>query len=160
MCIRDSKNGSLLEEGSVIGSDVVIGAGSTINPNVRIWPNKEVEPGAVVHESIIWAGSWKRGLFTSFGLNGLINIEITPEFASRLGAAIGALTPKGTEIAFSRDYTRSARMIGRPDVWFDLGRDKCDRPVGAARAGKPLLGGSQPPVLGARANLAGRPAIR
>ena len=107
------KNGSLLEEGSVIGSDVVIGAGSTINPNVRIWPNKEVEPGAVVHESIIWAGSWKRGLFTSFGLNGLINIEITPEFASRLGAAIGALTPKGTEIAFSRDYTRSARMIGR-----------------------------------------------
>jgi mannose-1-phosphate guanylyltransferase/phosphomannomutase len=107
------KNGSLLEEGSVIGSDVVIGAGSTINPNVRIWPNKEVEPGAVVHESIIWAGSWKRGLFTSYGLNGLINIEITPEFASRLGAAIGALTPKGTEIAFSRDYTRSARMIGR-----------------------------------------------
>src|SRR5216683_2061511 len=107
------KNGCLLEEGSVIGSDVVIGAGSTVNPNVRIWPNKEVEPGAVVHESIIWAGSWKRGLFSSYGLNGLINIELTPEFASRLGAAIGALTPKGTEIAFSRDYTRSARMIGR-----------------------------------------------
>jgi mannose-1-phosphate guanylyltransferase/phosphomannomutase len=107
------KNGSLLEEGSVIGSEVVIGAGSTINANVRIWPNKEVEPGAVVHESIIWAGSWKRGLFSSYGLNGLINIEITPEFASRLGASVGALTPKGTEIAFSRDYTRSARMIGR-----------------------------------------------
>src|SRR5438445_355127 len=107
------KNGCLLEEGSVIGSDVTIGAGSTVNANVRIWPNKEVEPGAVVHESIIWAGSWKRGLFRSYGLNGLINIEITPEFASRLGAAIGALTPKGTEIAISRDYTRSARMIGR-----------------------------------------------
>jgi mannose-1-phosphate guanylyltransferase/phosphomannomutase len=107
------KNGCLLEEGSVIGSDVTIGAGSSVNANVRIWPNKEVEPGAVVHESIIWAGSWKRGLFTSYGLNGLINIEITPEFASRLGAAIGALTPKGTDIAVSRDYTRSARMIGR-----------------------------------------------
>jgi mannose-1-phosphate guanylyltransferase/phosphomannomutase len=107
------KNGCLLEEGSVIGGDVTIGSGSTVNANVRIWPNKEVEPGAVVHESIIWAGSWKRGLFTSYGLNGLINIELTPEFASRLGAAIGALTPKGTEIAISRDYTRSARMIGR-----------------------------------------------
>ena len=107
------KNGCLLEEGTVIGSDVTIGSGSTVNANVRIWPNKEVEPGAVVHESIIWAGSWKRGLFSSYGLTGLINIEITPEFASRLGAAIGALTPKGTEIAFSRDYTRSARMIGR-----------------------------------------------
>ena len=107
------KNGCLLEEGSVIGSDVVIGASSTVNANVRIWPNKEVEPGAVVHESIIWAGSWKRGLFSSYGLNGLINIEITPEFASRLGASIGALTVKGSEIAISRDYTRSARMIGR-----------------------------------------------
>ncbi|HET7465567.1 MAG TPA: nucleotidyl transferase, partial [Candidatus Dormibacteraeota bacterium] len=107
------KNGCLLEEGSVIGSEVTVGSGSTVNANVRIWPNKEVEPGAVVHESIIWAGSWRRGLFSSYGLNGLINIELTPEFASRLGAAIGALTPKGTEIAISRDYTRSSRMIGR-----------------------------------------------
>src|ERR1700704_6547832 len=107
------KNGCLLEEGSVIGSDVVIGAGATVNPNVRIWPNKEVEPGAVVHESIIWAGSWKRGLFTSYGLTGLTNVEFTPEFGARLGAAVGALSPKGTEIAISRDYTRSARMIGR-----------------------------------------------
>jgi len=59
----------------VIGSDVTIGAGSSVQRNVRIWPNKEVEPGAVVHESIIWAGSWKRGLFSSYGLTGLINIE-------------------------------------------------------------------------------------
>ncbi len=107
------KQGSLLEEGSVIGSDVVIGAGSTVNPNVRIWPNKEVEPGAVVRESIIWAGSWKRGLFTSYGLTGLTNVEFTPEFAARLGAAIAALNPRGVEIAISRDYTRSARMIHR-----------------------------------------------
>ena len=107
------KNGCLLEEGSVIGSEVVLGTGSTVNPNVRIWPNKEVEPGAVVHESIIWAGSWKRGLFTSYGLTGLTNVEFTPEFGARLGAAIGALSPKGTEIAISRDYTRSARMILR-----------------------------------------------
>ena len=107
------KQGSLLEEGSVIGSDVVIGAGSTVNPNVRIWPNKEVEPGAVVRESIIWAGSWKRGLFTSYGLTGLTNVEFTPEFAARLGASVGALSARGAEIAISRDYTRSARMISR-----------------------------------------------
>jgi mannose-1-phosphate guanylyltransferase/phosphomannomutase len=107
------KNGCLLEEGSVIGSDVVLGTGATVNANVRIWPNKEVEPGAVVRESIIWAGSWKRGLFTSYGLTGLTNVEFTPEFAARLGAAVGALNPKGTEIAMSRDNTRSARMINR-----------------------------------------------
>src|ERR1700680_1731163 len=107
------KSGCLLEEGSVIGSEVVLGVGATVNANVRIWPNKEVEPGAVVHESIIWAGSWKRGLFSSYGLTGLTNVEFTPEFGARLGAAVGALSPKGTEIAISRDYTRSARMIHR-----------------------------------------------
>ncbi|HSS94374.1 MAG TPA: sugar phosphate nucleotidyltransferase, partial [Candidatus Dormibacteraeota bacterium] len=107
------KNGCLLEEGTVIGSEVVLGQGVTVNANVRIWPNKEVEPGAVVHDSIIWAGSWKRGLFSSYGLTGLTNVEFTPEFASRLGAAVGALSAKGTEIAISRDYTRAARMIHR-----------------------------------------------
>jgi mannose-1-phosphate guanylyltransferase/phosphomannomutase len=40
-------------------------------------------------------------------------VEFTPEFGARLGAAIGALSPKGAELAISRDYTRSARMIGR-----------------------------------------------
>src|SRR5258707_2515019 len=107
------KNGCLLEEGSVIGSEVVLGTGVTVNANVRIWPNKEVERGAVVHDSIIWAGSWKRGLFTSYGVSGLTKEELTPEFASRFGAAVGALSPKGTEIAISRDYTRAARMLHR-----------------------------------------------
>jgi len=107
------KADSQVEEGAVIGDEVVVGSGARINAGVRIWPNKEVEPGATVTESVVWAGSWKRGLFTSFGLSGLANIEFTPEFAARLGAAIGALYPKGTEISISRDHTRPARMIHR-----------------------------------------------
>ncbi len=107
------KNGCRLEEGSVVGSEVVLGDGATVNANVRIWPNKDIEAGAVVRESIIWAGSWKRGLFSSYGLTGLTNVEFTPEFAARLGAAIGALHPKGTTVAVSRDHTRSSRMIQR-----------------------------------------------
>ncbi|GAC1613370.1 MAG: mannose-1-phosphate guanyltransferase [Candidatus Dormibacteraceae bacterium] len=107
------KNSTLLEEGSVIGDEVVVGAGSTVNANVKVWPNKEVEAGAVVNESIIWAGSWKRGLFSSYGLSGLSNIEFTPEFAARLGAGIGGLYPRGSTVAISRDWSRAARMIKR-----------------------------------------------
>jgi len=107
------KNSTLLEEGSVIGDEVVVGAGSTVNANVKVWPNKEVEAGAVVNESIIWAGSWKRGLFSSYGLSGLSNIEFTPEFAARLGAGIGGLYPRGSTGAISRDWSRAARMIKR-----------------------------------------------
>jgi mannose-1-phosphate guanylyltransferase/phosphomannomutase len=107
------KNGSLLEEGAVIGSEVTIGNGAVVNSNVRIWPNKDVEAGAVVRDSIIWAGSWKRGLFTAYGLSGLTNVEFTPEFAARLGAAVGALYQKGATLAVTRDHSRSARMIHR-----------------------------------------------
>jgi mannose-1-phosphate guanylyltransferase/phosphomannomutase len=107
------KNSTLLEEGSVVGDEVVIGAGSTVNANVKIWPNKEIEAGATVNESIIWAGSWKRGLFTSYGLTGLSNIEFTPEFAAKLGAAIGGLSARGSTVAISRDWSRSSRMIKR-----------------------------------------------
>ena len=107
------KNGSLLEEGSVVGDEVVVGSGSTINANVKIWPNKEIEAGAVVNESIVWAGSWKRGLFSSYGLTGLSNIEFTPEFAAKLGAAIGGLSARGSTVAISRDWSRAARMIKR-----------------------------------------------
>src|SRR5438105_4139232 len=81
------KNSALVEENSVIGDDCVVGHGSRIRAGVKIWPNKEIEPGSTVNESVIWAGEWRRGLFSSYGMGGLINVELTPEFCARLGAA-------------------------------------------------------------------------
>jgi mannose-1-phosphate guanylyltransferase / phosphomannomutase len=107
------KNNVLLEENTVVGDDCVIGAGSRVAADVKIWPHKEVQAGSTVHESIIWAGEWKRGLFASYGLSGLINVELTPEFCSRLGAAYAATLPKGATIAVTRDRSRSSRMIKR-----------------------------------------------
>jgi len=107
------KNNSLLEEGAVIGDEVVIGEGSTIDAGVKIWPDKQIEPGSTVHESIIWAGHWKRGLFTSYGLVGLVNIELTPEYCARLGASFAALFPKGSALGAARDGQRPSRMIKR-----------------------------------------------
>jgi mannose-1-phosphate guanylyltransferase/phosphomannomutase len=107
------KNNVLLEENTVVGDECVIGAGSRIAAEVKIWPHKEVQAGSTVHESIIWAGEWKRGLFASYGLSGLINVELTPEFCSRLGAAYAATMPKGSTLAVTRDRSRSSRMIKR-----------------------------------------------
>ncbi len=107
------KNNCLLEEGAVIGDEVVVGEGSTIDAGVKIWPDKEIEPGSTVHESIIWAGHWRRGLFSSYGLVGLVNIELTPEYCARLGASYGALFPKGAAVAGARDSQRPSRMIKR-----------------------------------------------
>src|SRR5437870_3799330 len=107
------KNNCLLEEGAVIGDNVVVGEGSIIDAGIKIWPDKEIEPGSTVHESIIWAGHYKRGLFTSYGLVGLVNIEFTPEYCARLGASFAALFPKGSAIAAARDGQRPSRMIKR-----------------------------------------------
>jgi mannose-1-phosphate guanylyltransferase/phosphomannomutase len=100
------KNNVLLEENTVVGDECVIGAGSRVAAEVKIWPHKEVQAGSTVHESIIWAGEWKRGLFASYGLTGLINVELTPEFCSRLGAAYAATMPKGSTLAITRDRSR------------------------------------------------------
>jgi mannose-1-phosphate guanylyltransferase/phosphomannomutase len=107
------KNNCLLDEGTVIGDECVIGEGAHIQANVKLWPSKEVQAGSSVHESVIWAGEWRRGLFSSYGLTGLINVELTPEFCARLGAAFAGTLPKGATIAATRDAARSSRMIKR-----------------------------------------------
>jgi mannose-1-phosphate guanylyltransferase/phosphomannomutase len=107
------KDGSLLEDNTVIGDECVIGRGSRIRSGVKIWPHKEIEPGSTVNESVIWAGEWRRGLFSSYGMGGLINVELTPEFCARLGAAFAATLPRNATIAVARDHARSSRMINR-----------------------------------------------
>jgi len=103
----------LLDDGSVIGDDCTIGAGSVVEQGVRIWPGKEIEPGSLVHESVIWAGTWRSGLFGSAGLTGLINVQLTPEWCARLGAAWAATNPRGAQLAICRDRSPGSRMIKR-----------------------------------------------
>jgi mannose-1-phosphate guanylyltransferase/phosphomannomutase len=49
-------------------------------------------------------------------MTGLINVELTPEFSARLGAAFAATLPRGAAIAVARDHARSSRMIKRAIV--------------------------------------------
>ncbi|HEX6511864.1 MAG TPA: mannose-1-phosphate guanyltransferase [Chloroflexota bacterium] len=100
-------------EGAVIGDNTVIGEGAIVQSDVRIWPNKELETGASLNESLIWGGRAHRSLFGAYGISGLVNVDITPEFASRVGAAYGAVLPKGATVTVNRDPHRSPRMIKR-----------------------------------------------
>jgi mannose-1-phosphate guanylyltransferase/phosphomannomutase len=100
-------------EGAVIGDGTVIGEGAIIHPSVKIWPGKEVEPGATVNSSIIWGSQGRRALFGHTGVTGIVNIDLTPEFSAKLGAAFGATLPKGSLVTLNRDMHRSPRMIKR-----------------------------------------------
>ena len=100
-------------EGAVVGDGCVLGQGSIIHPDVKLWPRKEVEAGAIVLDSIIWGNQGRRALFGRFGISGVVNVELTPEYAAKVGAAIGATLPKGSYVAINRDEHRSSRMLKR-----------------------------------------------
>ena len=132
------KTNATVFEGAVIGDGTIIGEGAIIHPNVKIWPGKEVEPNATVNSSIIWGSQGRRVLFGRFGVTGVVNIDLTPEFSAKLGAAFGATLPKGANVTINRDMHRSPRMIKRAiisglpsagiNVW-DLG----SQPIPVAR---------------------------
>lgn len=107
------KRDSRLQDGSVIGDRTLIDVGSTIRPRVKIWPDKTIERGTTVTMSLVIGNRWRGSLFRDLGVAGLSNIELTPEFATRLGLAIGSQFPEGSEVLASRDSARSSRMLKR-----------------------------------------------
>lgn len=100
-------------EGCVIGEGSVIGEGAVIHADAKIWPGKEVERGALVKTSIIWGAQGRRNLFGRHGVTGVVNVDLTPEFAARLGAAFGATMPRGAVITINRDTNAGSRMLKR-----------------------------------------------
>src|SRR5436190_20964165 len=102
-----------LEEGSVVGDHSVVNDGARVRSQVKIWPDKQVESGAVVASSLIWGSQGRRALFGRFGVTGLVNIDLTPELAARLGASYASTLPQGSTVTMNRDQHRSSRMLKR-----------------------------------------------
>lgn len=100
-------------DGAIIGDKCFLGKQSQVNSNIKIWPEKKIEAGATVSMSLIWGGRWLGNIFGNDGISGLANIEITPEFALKLGASFGSHLDKGTVINTSRDDHPASRMINR-----------------------------------------------
>lgn len=107
------KRKAVLFEGVVVGDNSIVGEGALLHPDVKIWPSKEIEAGAIVKSSVIWGSQGRKVLFGRYGVTGLVNVDLTPEFAAKLGAAFGATLPKGATVTVNRDPHRSPRMIKR-----------------------------------------------
>ncbi|PMQ02361.1 MAG: mannose-1-phosphate guanyltransferase [Dictyoglomus sp. NZ13-RE01] len=102
-----------IEEGAIIGDNTNLGGKVFVNNNVKIWPNKIVETGTFVNSSIIWGSHWRKTFFGQRGISGMINVEITPELATKIGSAFGTVLPKGSDVVMSRDIDPACRMIKR-----------------------------------------------
>jgi len=103
----------MVQEGVVIAEQAEIGRGATIATGVRIWPKKEVEGGSTVTSSLIWGERWAKMLFGHYGITGLVNTEITPEFSAKVGSAFGTILKPGCNFLSSYDGHRASRLIHR-----------------------------------------------
>jgi mannose-1-phosphate guanylyltransferase / phosphomannomutase len=102
-----------VQEGAAIGDEVTLGAQSAVLPGVRIYPYKEVETGAQIHASLIWESRASSNLFGQEGVSGLVNVDLTPETAVRLAAALGTALKRGARVVASRESPGACRMIKR-----------------------------------------------
>ncbi|PSB04443.1 mannose-1-phosphate guanyltransferase [Merismopedia glauca] len=100
-------------EGAVIGSLSAVGEEAQVSPNVRVWPSKQIEAGATLNINLIWGHIAHRNLFGQRGVQGLANIDITPEFAVKLGVAYGSSLKVGANVSVSRDQRSISRMVSR-----------------------------------------------
>jgi mannose-1-phosphate guanylyltransferase / phosphomannomutase len=100
-------------EAAVVGSLSTVGEEAQISPGVRVWPSKKIESGAILNINLIWGNTAQRNLFGQRGVQGLANIDITPEFAVKLGAAYGSTLKPGSQVTVSRDQRNISRMVTR-----------------------------------------------
>jgi mannose-1-phosphate guanylyltransferase/phosphomannomutase len=100
-------------EGAVVGPLTTVGEEAQISPGVRVWPSKKIESGATLNINLIWGNTAQRNLFGQRGVTGLANIDITPEFAVKLGAAYGSTLKAGSHVTVSRDQRSISRMVSR-----------------------------------------------
>ncbi|MDW8062044.1 MAG: sugar phosphate nucleotidyltransferase [Nitrososphaerota archaeon] len=103
----------LCNPGAVIGDRCRVGKHSVIRSSVRIWPERLIDSYSIVSSDIRWGIRWYSTLFTSEGVAGAVNVEITPDFAAKLGLAIGSWLNFGGRIAVARDNSTISRMVKR-----------------------------------------------
>ncbi|MGB9728317.1 MAG: sugar phosphate nucleotidyltransferase [Thermoprotei archaeon] len=107
------KSGVYAYEGSVIGDECTIGNDVIIKSGVRIWPKKNIESGLTISSDITASIKSVKKLFGIHGIDGIANIEITPELASKIGAALATIVKPGSVITASRDMMKASRMLKR-----------------------------------------------
>lgn len=105
------KNRVKLYEGSAIGMASKLMEGVIIKPNIKIWPHKIIEENTIVNQNLIWGTKASKTLFGNRDISGEINIDITPEFASKLGSAFASIMKDDDTYVVSSDDSNAASNI-------------------------------------------------
>ena len=122
-------------ERSALGDDVIVGEGATIAPEVKVYPHKTIESGANVTQSLIYETMGLRTVFKGGVVSGKFNVDLTPEFVTRLASSFGTTLDPGAVVTLGRDSSLSAQVAKRAMTAALLGTGINIRDVRAAHAG-------------------------
>ena len=136
MC--DIRSHVRIGENAAIGDQTTIGDDAVVAPGVRVYPFKDIEAGTHVDRNVIWEARTAASIFGRERIRGLVNVDLTPETALRLGMALGTALKRGARVVTSREADTSARLLRRAVVvgMNASGRARL-RPPGHAGRGQP-----------------------
>jgi mannose-1-phosphate guanylyltransferase / phosphomannomutase len=130
-----------LHEGVAVGDSCTIGEQAVVMPGIRIYPYKEVEAGSLVDRNLIWESRLASRLFGRDSVSGLVNVDLTPETALRIGIALGTALKRGAQVVTSRDAAPACRLLKRAVVSgiISTGVDVADLHVMSAAVNRHFL---------------------
>ncbi|MBB5021260.1 sugar phosphate nucleotidyltransferase [Desulfurispira natronophila] len=102
-----------INRGAIVAENVCIEDRVEVEKDITIWPDKHIEEAAIVSTNVIWGDKFKATVFESGSIRGFTNIQISADFAAKIGAAMASFLPRNSTIIMSRDYHKASRMIKR-----------------------------------------------
>jgi len=100
-----------VSEKAVIGEKNILKDFVEVKSEAKIWPEKVVESGTVIDENIYWGTEVIKSVFWVRGIAGEFGLEITPQFAIKLGNSIGSVFDRNARILIGDDYTEKSSVI-------------------------------------------------
>ncbi|NLX61391.1 MAG: nucleotidyl transferase [Tissierellia bacterium] len=98
-------------DSSAIGASAKISKMSTIKPRVKIWPHRTVGENMIISDNLKWEDNASKKLFGYRNICGKLNETITPEVASKLGAAFATIMEKGGTFVVNSDEHSASILI-------------------------------------------------
>ena len=101
--------GAEVLEAAAVGERTIIGENTRIFPAVGIWPDKSIEGGQEINENVVWGDVRKKIGFGPDGISGILNTDIAPEDACRIGSATAACL--NGDMAVAHDGSEGAAVL-------------------------------------------------
>ncbi|MDD5362167.1 MAG: sugar phosphate nucleotidyltransferase [Ignavibacteria bacterium] len=105
--------GSRINDFVFIGDNCHIGKNVFVSSSIKIWDKKTIDNNSKVTRSLIQEDTFFNDLFTDSRITGLSNLQINPEFGSKLGSVYGAFVGQNKSVLVGRDIDDISNMIKR-----------------------------------------------